>query len=509
VTAGGPVIRPALPRDVAAIRGLTAPYVARRLIVAKPPVAYYESVQEFEVASNAGGLVGCGALHVMWEDLAEIRTLAVRADQQGLGVGHALLGELLDRARRLGLRRVFCLTFETDFFAAHGFKPIAGLPVTQDVYEELLRSHDDGIAEFLDLARVKPNTLGNTRMLLHLDGPPASAGEAVMAGAPPASSAAPRGPERHVAISGDLGSGKSSVADLLGGELGFKVVSTGGLQREIAASLGLSTLEANLLAETDQSIDNRVDAVTRELAAEPAGIVFDSRMAWHFVPGALKVRLVVDPLAAAERILGRAPGQAESYESLEATFNGITRRAASEVRRFKARYGVDIARLRNFDLVLDTSGLSIAEAAAVIEAAYRSAARRPAGAAESILVNPRAIVPAFATAAAAGAEAIADHAFRPAVVYARPFFFAVGGELALRSALEEGAAVVSVELLAEGAEGTPWGVPAAEFPGPNAGAAGADGALPAEVLAWEREWGIDFAGLRRVAAARTGHPRLL
>ena len=82
---------------------------------------------------------------------------------------------LVARARELGLRRVFCLTFEVEFFRAHGFRAIVGTPVSTDVYAELLRSHDDGVAEFLDLAHVKPNTLGNTRMLLELT-PEAPAG---------------------------------------------------------------------------------------------------------------------------------------------------------------------------------------------------------------------------------------------------------------------------------------------------------------------------------------------
>ena len=83
-------------------------------------------------------------------------------------MGSAILTELLERARALGLRRVFCLTFEVDFFAAHGFHPIWGTPVGMDTFAEMVRSHDDGVAEFLDLARVKPNTLGNTRMLTEL-----------------------------------------------------------------------------------------------------------------------------------------------------------------------------------------------------------------------------------------------------------------------------------------------------------------------------------------------------
>ena len=166
-------IRPALPADVRVIRELVQPYAEERILLAKEWVGYYEAVQEFVVADagtdGAPDVVGCGALHVMWQDLAEIRTLAVDRTQRRHGVGHALLEALIGRARELGLHRVFCLTFEVDFFAAHGFRPIDGTPVTLEVYAELLRSHDDGVAEFLDLARVKPNTLGNTRMLLELD----------------------------------------------------------------------------------------------------------------------------------------------------------------------------------------------------------------------------------------------------------------------------------------------------------------------------------------------------
>lgn len=162
------LVRPALPRDVRAIRDLVDPYATERILLAKELVGYYEAVQEFVVAEEPDAVVGCGALHVMWSDLAEVRTLAVRPDRRRRGIGHALLSGLLDRARALGLRRVFCLTFEVEFFAHHGFAPIDGTPVDPDVFTELLRSHDDGVAEFLDLAHVKPNTLGNTRMLLEL-----------------------------------------------------------------------------------------------------------------------------------------------------------------------------------------------------------------------------------------------------------------------------------------------------------------------------------------------------
>ena len=159
------VARPARTSDVNAIRAVVAPLAQARVLIAKEAVAYYEALQEFTVAEMDGEVVGCGALHVMWDDLAEIRTLAVRAGFTGRGVGQAVLEALVERARDIDVDRLFCLTFEVDFFSRNGFEVIDGTPVEPEVFVELLRSHDDGVAEFLDLARVKPNTLGNTRML--------------------------------------------------------------------------------------------------------------------------------------------------------------------------------------------------------------------------------------------------------------------------------------------------------------------------------------------------------
>jgi amino-acid N-acetyltransferase len=166
--AGEVVVRRARTPDVRAIRSLVEPMTESRRIVTKDAVAYYEAVHEFRVVEVDGEVVGCGALHVMWEDLAEVRTVAVRPELKGRGLGSAVLVELLQDARDLGVRRVFCLTFETAFFGRHGFERIDGQAVEPEVYAELLRSYDEGVAEFLDLERVKPNTLGNTRMLLTL-----------------------------------------------------------------------------------------------------------------------------------------------------------------------------------------------------------------------------------------------------------------------------------------------------------------------------------------------------
>ncbi|MEV1291673.1 amino-acid N-acetyltransferase [Pseudonocardia sp. NPDC049635] len=160
-------VRRARTPDVRVIRELVDEY-AGRVLLAKETVTLYEAVPEFLVAELDGKVVGCGALHVLWEDLGEIRTVAVSPSVVGRGVGHRIVDALIDEARELGLRRLFVLTFEKQFFARHGFAEIDGTPVSAEVFAAMLRSYDAGVAEFLDLAHVKPNTLGNVRMLLTL-----------------------------------------------------------------------------------------------------------------------------------------------------------------------------------------------------------------------------------------------------------------------------------------------------------------------------------------------------
>lgn len=161
-------VRHARTKDVRAIASLMQPYVQERILLGKDLVVLYESVQEFRVAvTPEDEVVGAGALHVMWDDIAEARSIAVRQDWLGKGVGRVLLEGLERDALKLGLKSLFCLTFEVAFFERAGFEAMdEGEPlVAADVYAELVRSPDEGVAEALDLARVKPNTLGNTRML--------------------------------------------------------------------------------------------------------------------------------------------------------------------------------------------------------------------------------------------------------------------------------------------------------------------------------------------------------
>ena len=159
-------VRPARTSDIPAVYALRQPWVEKSVLLGREKVEMYEQVQEMILAVDENDVVvGCGALHVMWQDLAEIRSVVIDENLQGKGIGHIIIEALVARAVDLGIKRIFCLTFETEFFGRHGFEPIADTPVDDATFAEMVRSSDEGIAEFLDLARVKQNTLGNTRML--------------------------------------------------------------------------------------------------------------------------------------------------------------------------------------------------------------------------------------------------------------------------------------------------------------------------------------------------------
>jgi amino-acid N-acetyltransferase len=159
-------VRAARTSDVDAILAIRQPLEGSAVLLGHEKVSFYEAVPEFLVAVDEfDAVVGAGALHVMWEDLAEVRSMVVAEQVRGTGVGSAVLEALIAKALDLGITRVFCLTFETAFFGKFGFQEISDVPVDEATFDQMVRSHDDGVAEFLDLARVKQNTLGNTRML--------------------------------------------------------------------------------------------------------------------------------------------------------------------------------------------------------------------------------------------------------------------------------------------------------------------------------------------------------
>jgi amino-acid N-acetyltransferase len=159
-------VRAARTSDIDAILAIRMPLEGSAVLLGHEKVSFFEAVTEFVVAvDNTDTVIGAGALHVMWEDLAEVRSVVVSENHRSAGVGRAIIQALLQNAYELGVKRVFCLTFETEFFSKFGFFEISDVPVDEKTFAQMALSHDDGVAEFLDLARVKQNTLGNTRML--------------------------------------------------------------------------------------------------------------------------------------------------------------------------------------------------------------------------------------------------------------------------------------------------------------------------------------------------------
>jgi CMP/dCMP kinase len=158
-----------------------------------------------------------------------------------------------------------------------------------------------------------------------------------------------------ITLTGDLGSGKSAVSKLLCAATGYQYLSTGQIQRQLAAEMGIDTLEMNRRADTDPSIDERIDSVFIALNQSAEGYVVDSRLAWHFIPQSFKVYLQTDPFTAAERILRDPNRKSEQYSSATEAVEKIKARKASENARFLAKYGADCADLLGFDVVIDTT----------------------------------------------------------------------------------------------------------------------------------------------------------
>jgi cytidylate kinase len=169
-----------------------------------------------------------------------------------------------------------------------------------------------------------------------------------------------------ITLTGDLGSGKSAVSKILCQRTGFDYISTGKVQRQLAQSLGLDTLEMNRRADIDPSIDEQIDGIFVALGKDPDSYVIDSRMAWFFLPESFKVFLQIDVNLAVARILNDPTRNSEQYTSAEEAAEKILARKASENARFLQKYGADCGNLNNFDLVVNTAQRSPAEVADLV-----------------------------------------------------------------------------------------------------------------------------------------------
>ena len=164
-----------------------------------------------------------------------------------------------------------------------------------------------------------------------------------------------------IAISGDLGSGISSVSKCLSEKLNFQYLSVGDIFRDFANKKGLTILELNEKAKTDKTIDEGIDLSLRRMANLSENMVIDARLAWYFVKNAFKVYISVDEVVAAKRIMNSNRGNVEKYSSLNIAIDDIRKRSENEIARYMYIYDIKINDMKNYDLVIDSSNLSILE----------------------------------------------------------------------------------------------------------------------------------------------------
>jgi cytidylate kinase len=157
-------------------------------------------------------------------------------------------------------------------------------------------------------------------------------------------------------VSGLIGSGKTSVCRELSALTGWKVVSAGTILRRMAEERGLSVIELNEIAKTDDSIDKLIDDQLIGLRGSAEPLIVDSRLAWHFIPNSYKIHLVVDTAIAGDRVF-RAQRSDESYATPADAYAANAQRQTIENERFKQYYGIDCEDWRNYDLILDSSTL--------------------------------------------------------------------------------------------------------------------------------------------------------
>ncbi len=129
-------VEPAHLSDAGAIHALIDDWARRGEMLERPLGEIHEAIRDFKVARDGGEVVGCGSLHIMGPDIAEIRSLAVREDQHGKGVGAAIVDACVDDGREMGIERVFALTYQPGFFERQGFVLANVMDFPQKVWNE-------------------------------------------------------------------------------------------------------------------------------------------------------------------------------------------------------------------------------------------------------------------------------------------------------------------------------------------------------------------------------------
>jgi CMP/dCMP kinase len=280
---------------------------------------------------------------------------------------------------------------------------------------------------------------------------------------------------QSIVFNGDLGSGKSTVSVEIARRLNMRRVSVGDLYRQMAEERQMTALQLNLHAELDQAVDGYVDQLQRDIAASGECLVMDSRLAWHFFTDALKVHMITEPTEAARRVLARPSGPAESYTSIEEARAKLRERSESERGRFIVRYGVDKARLRNYDLICDTTRATPEQVIQHVIDVHegRLGADVLADGVPLLLLDPARVYPTEDIATLRGlwdsefvgeVAGAGDEALEPLRIgYTGEYFFVVDGHRRLSAALQSGFPLVPARLVAEVDEPVVGGLSAVDY----------------------------------------------
>jgi len=161
----------------------------------------------------------------------------------------------------------------------------------------------------------------------------------------------------NITLTGNLGSGKSSICKELA-KMGYEIISTGSIFREIAKEKNMSVTELNELVKSDRTIDNMIDNRSINLGKEKDNVIFDSRLAWHFIPDSFKVFVTIDIREAAHRVFTGENRQAEEYDTEEDALNKLKQRAELEKDRYMSLYNIDYFDASNYNLIIDSTNVS-------------------------------------------------------------------------------------------------------------------------------------------------------
>jgi cytidylate kinase len=270
-----------------------------------------------------------------------------------------------------------------------------------------------------------------------------------------------------IAITGDLGSGKSTVCRALHERYGLQPFSTGTIQRKIAVDMGMTTYDLNKYMETHPEIDQLIDGGLKELSRANDNIAIDSRMAWHFVENTFKVFLTTDETVAAQRIMNDQRGPSEAYADLADAAAHLKARAASENYRYQEKYGVDCYRLSNYDLIIDATEIAPEDTADLIMEAYTRWAEGDHT--QYCWVSPRCLYPTRCLSPEEPVDQIATEIRQgvpapPAeILRSQEMFYIYAGHCQAAAYLRAECALIPCKLIAQGSDFLPDGRSADQF----------------------------------------------